>query len=78
MAGVNICPKKSETVCPEIWGILKLSGLINQKIFETVHQHFLITVASNFLSDTQVNIFQAMLKNIINSHCAFNIMEVCV
>ena len=39
-AGVNICPKKSETVYPEIWGILKLSGLINQKIFETVYQNF--------------------------------------
>ena len=28
--------KKSENVYPEIWGILKLSGLINQKFFETV------------------------------------------
>ena len=37
--GVNICPKKSETVYPEIWGILKLSGLINQKIFETVYRN---------------------------------------
>ena len=27
-SGVNICPKKSETVYPKIWGILKLSGLI--------------------------------------------------
>ena len=26
--GVNICPKKSEIVYPEIWGILKLSVLI--------------------------------------------------
>ena len=40
VAGVNICPKKSETVYPEIWGILKLSGLINQKIFETVYRNF--------------------------------------
>ena len=32
--------KKSETVYPEIWGILKLSGLINQKIFETVYRNF--------------------------------------
>ena len=28
--------KKSETVYPEIWAILKLSVLINQKIFKTV------------------------------------------
>ena len=40
VTGVNICPNKSETVYPEIWGILKLSGLINQKIFKTVHQIF--------------------------------------
>ena len=40
-AGVNICPKKSETVYPEIWGILKLSVLINQKIFETVYRKIL-------------------------------------
>ena len=32
--------KKIETVYPEIWGILKLSGLINQKIFETVYRNF--------------------------------------
>ena len=31
---------KSETVFPEIWGILKLSGLINQKFFETVVAKF--------------------------------------
>ena len=36
-AGVNICPKKSETVYPEIWPILKLSVLINHKIFKTVY-----------------------------------------
>ena len=40
--------KKSETVYPEIWDILKLSGLINQKIFETVYQNFLITVHQIF------------------------------
>ena len=28
--GVNICPKKSETVYAPIWGILKLSVLLNQ------------------------------------------------
>ena len=39
-AGVNICPKNSETVYVEIWGILKLFGLINQKIFETVIEIF--------------------------------------
>ena len=38
LAGVNICPKKSETVYPEIWGILKLSVLVNQKIFKTAYQ----------------------------------------
>ena len=34
----------------------------------------------NCLSKHKVNIFQAMLKNIIDSHCAFNIKEtqVCV
>ena len=32
--------KQSETVYPEIRGILKLSGLINQKIFETVYRNF--------------------------------------
>ena len=31
-AGVNICPKKSETVYPPIWGILKQSVLLNKKI----------------------------------------------
>ena len=36
-SGVNICPKKSETVYPGIWGILKLSVLVNQKIFKTVY-----------------------------------------
>ena len=46
--------KKSETVYPEIWGIFKLSGLINQKIIEIVYQNFLKTVPSNFqtVSDT--------------------------
>ena len=29
--------KKSETVYPEIWGILKLSVLVHQKIFKTVY-----------------------------------------
>ena len=38
-AGVNICPKKSETVYPGIRGILKLSVLVNQKIFKTVYQN---------------------------------------
>ena len=28
--------KKAETVYPEIWGILKLRGLINKKILKTV------------------------------------------
>ena len=32
--------KKSETVYPEIRDILKLSGLINQKIFKTVYGNF--------------------------------------
>ena len=31
---VNVCPKKSETVYPLIWGILKLSVLLNQKILK--------------------------------------------
>ena len=31
-AGVNICPKKSETVYSPIWGILKQSVLLNKKI----------------------------------------------
>ena len=36
--GVNICPKKSETVYPGIRGIFKSSVLVvvNQKIFKTV------------------------------------------
>ena len=33
---MNICPKKSETVYPGIWGILKLSVLVNQKIFKKI------------------------------------------
>ena len=49
---VNICPKKSESVYPEIWGILKLSGLINQKIFETVLSKF-----SNSLKSKRFNSF---------------------
>ena len=32
--GVNICPTKSETVYQPIWGILKLSGVLNQKILK--------------------------------------------
>ena len=28
-AGVNICPKQSETVYQQIWGILKLPGVLN-------------------------------------------------
>ena len=32
--GMNICPKKSETVYWPIWGILKLSGVLNQKILK--------------------------------------------
>ena len=43
--------KKAETVYPEIWGILKLRGLINQKILKTVYQNFLKTVHQT-LSDT--------------------------
>ena len=43
LPGVNICPIISETVHPEIWGILKMSGLINQKIFETVLSDHCIT-----------------------------------
>ena len=31
--------KKSETVYPGIWGILKLSVLVNQKVFKTVYQN---------------------------------------
>ena len=37
ITGVNICPKKSETVFPGIRGILKLSVLVNKKIFKTVY-----------------------------------------
>ena len=28
--GVNICPKKSETVYQRFWGILKLDLMVNQ------------------------------------------------
>ena len=31
---MDICPKKSETVYRPIWGILKLSGVVNQKRLE--------------------------------------------
>ena len=31
-AGVKICPKISETVYQPFWGILKLSGMVNQII----------------------------------------------
>ena len=34
VAGVNICRKKSEIVYPPIWGILKLSVLLNRKILK--------------------------------------------
>ena len=40
--------KKAETVHPEIWGILKLRGLINQKILKTVYRNFLKTVHQIF------------------------------
>ena len=36
--------KKSETVYPEIWAILKLSVLINRKIFKTVYRILFKTV----------------------------------
>ena len=34
--GVNICPKQLETVYRPIWDILKLSGVLNQKILKTI------------------------------------------
>ena len=59
--------KKIETAYPGIWGIFKLSVLVNQKIFKTVYRNI-------------VNIFRALVKNIIDSHCALHIKEteVCV
>ena len=34
VSGVNICPTKSETVYRPIWGILKLSVVLNQNILK--------------------------------------------
>ena len=57
-AGVNICPKKSETVFPPIWGILKLAVLLNQKILKLSFKIFKqsMSMFGPKLSTTQVNI----------------------
>ena len=74
--GVNICPQKSETVYPPIWGILKLSVLLN---------HYILKLSIKILKQSQnrqpkhkSTFFKS--KNIINLHYVFNIKEtqVCV
>ena len=72
---VSLPPPRGEYMSKKIWNCLPW----NLGYFETVCPGQPENL-QNCLSKHKVNIFQAMLKNIIYSHCAFNIKEtqVCV
>ena len=65
-SGVNICPKKSETVYPPIWVFWNCLSCSTRK-----------SVYRNFQTVSEQ---KHKLSNIINSHCVFNMKEtrVCV
>ena len=71
--GVNICPKKSETVSPQIWVFWNCLSWSTRKSSKLSIKIFLKLSIKRFRNITQY--FQAKLKNIINSDCSFNIKE---